>query len=179
MSRITKVVIVVLFLLLQVFSGYGVASWYVAHAQDAPTVCREPEALNQFVFHIPATWNDPDLPSWTALGDGYAMDNETTIRIDALTQVEIYGEGFPQWEQDLRVGQALVFSYDYTMIVIGDDQTPLCDAFGYPPPMDTSSIAQNRLNANVVGICPMYAIDATHGGMVCLWGLPEATNAQP
>lgn len=104
---------------------------YDVHAEeDTATVCRTVDG--QFRFHIPASWNDPDKASWWALGDGLSMLDETTVLLDPLTSVEIYGEGFPQWEQDLRVGQALVGSGDYSIILVGDINSSSCDVEDTP-----------------------------------------------
>lgn len=104
--------------------------------EEYATVCRQADNPTQFIFHVPASWNNPDLPSWWALGSDYEMLDETTIRVTALQEVEIYGEGFPQWEQDLQIGQALVGSWDYRQITTGDQNSPLCivDA---PPATET------------------------------------------
>lgn len=100
-------------------------------AQDEPvTVCQAQPG--QFIFHIPAAWNDPALASWWALGDGYSMRDETTVIVDALMTPDVYGEGQPEWLQNLKAGQALVGSGDYSQIIIADAQTPSCDAKGYP-----------------------------------------------
>lgn len=117
-------------------------------SDDLVTVCRDAQSPTQFMFHIPAEWNNPELPSWWALGDGYWMVDDTTIQVDALIEgeVESYGEGFPQWEQDLRVGQALVGSGDYSVIVVGDENTPFCgvpvEPTAMPEPVPTVEYQQ-------------------------------------
>jgi len=123
---------------------------YAVHAQDVPTpsVCQQADNPTQFVFHIPPEWNNPDLPSWWALGDGYSMVDDTTIVVDALTQVESYGEGFPQWEQDLHPGQALVGSWDYATILVGDEKTAVCGDVATTIPPTEQNAANGQVSRN-------------------------------
>ena len=135
-------------------------------SDDLVTVCRDAQSPTQFMFHIPAEWNNPELPSWWALGDGYWMIDDTTIQVDALTQIESYGEGFPQWEQDLRVGQALVGSGDYSVIVVGDENTPFCGALVEP-----TATSEPTIEAPVVQQAVSQPIMNT--GRTCVVKYPE------
>lgn len=102
---------------------------YDVHAEeDSPTVCRTSDG--QFRFHIPASWNDPELPTWWALGDSYETLDETTIQVEPLTNPDTYGEGNPNWAQSLQAGQALVGAGDYSVILVGDVNSAPCDVEG-------------------------------------------------
>ena len=111
----------------------------ITHAQDAaqPIVCRDVDyGYGSFVIRIPPEWNNPDLASWWVLADGFGAYAEpadgVTFRADALTRVDVYGEGNPQWEQDLKVGDVVVGSGDYSVIVVANQNTPECDSNDYP-----------------------------------------------
>lgn len=123
-------------------------------AQDVVTVCRDTDiAENMFLFTIPEEWNNPDLASWTALGAGYEMIDATTIRVQALEEWGVYGEGQPEWILAVKVGQALVTSGDYSVIVTGDANTRPCNR-----PVDAPPKAAT---------CPSIAIDGVTGKPYC------------
>lgn len=143
-------------------------------AQDAaPTICRDPEIPTQFVFHVPAAWNDPDIGSWSVLASALSEIDSTTFRADPITQVETYGEGYPDWQYKIKVGQVVIFSADYSLIVFADDQTPLCDARGYPAATDTPVPAQNSANANVVGNQVVSEPVPTSSAATCVIKYPQ------
>jgi len=142
MSREDKFLAIVFFcaLLLAIFG-----LWFdtaVANAQDDPvSVCQLPDG--RFEFSFPEAWNNPDLPSWQALGSNYDYQmGSASIIVNPLQEVEIYGEGFPEWEQNLKIGQALLFSGDYAIITVADASTPLCATI-------TPTPAQNAANDRV------------------------------
>lgn len=142
---------------------------FPAKAQDnIPTVCRDNNDTTLFIFHIPSEWNNPDLPSWWAWGSFYQPINDTTIIVTASQEVEIYGEGFPQWEQDLRVGQALVGSGDYSIILVGDANTALCDV-PTQSPTENAPMPTVELKSAI----PIVPVPVVSTGRVCTIKYPE------
>lgn len=121
-----------------------------ARAQDAalqPVICRDADyGYGSFVIRVPSEWNNPDLASWWVLADGFGAyanpSDGVTFRADALTHVDVYGEGNPQWMQDLQIGDLVVGSGDYSVIVVANQTTVECDENDYPvstpvPPVPT------------------------------------------
>ena len=122
-----------------------------AQEQDTASVCRDANDPTQFTFHIPAAWNNPDLANWWYLGDWSSVDQievntPTTIQVGALTTwTDVVGPDNPQWEQDIKNGQAIVGSGDYATILVGDEKTAVCGGVATITP----PTAQNTANGQV------------------------------
>lgn len=138
-----------------------------AKAQDVSvaTVCRDVDyGYGSFVIRIPAEWQNPDLASWWVLADGFGAYDDVTpnvYRADALTKVDVYGEGNPQWAQDLKVGDVLVGSGDYSFVGVYNQSTPECDANDFPvstevptPEPTCSAVAYNSANGQAYCYVP-------------------------
>lgn len=127
-----------------------------ASAQDSITVCRDPRfPTGRIEFRgMPDGWNTDPAQGWWILADGSGYYPATehysnTIVADVLVEgeVQILGEGFPEWEQNIAVGDALIGNGDYTIILKGNAESPECDVstspvqepgYTYPEPTPTT-----------------------------------------
>jgi hypothetical protein len=105
---------------------------FPARAQDNPiTVCRRDGYYNpiRLEFHnIPLNWfvwNDATAPSWGYWAEGVAMGPEDGVLLaDALT---VDTDGY-------SAGTAVLVDYTDNWTLVGDENTPLCDAPVEPTP---------------------------------------------
>lgn len=167
----TQIYILIVIALVSLLGWLGRVS-----AQDAGQVvlCQDVSyGVGSFVFHIPASWNNPDIASWWVLADGFGAYSDpsdgVTFRADWLTNyTDILGEGFPTWEQNIKNGQVLIGSGDYSTIAVGDANTPACDSNGYPVAPSTPAYTPDQ--------CPAWASVEGSDQKVCLWSLPAPTS---
>lgn len=147
-----------------------------AKAQDLPQpiVCRDTDyGYGSFVIRTPVEWDNPDLASWWVLADGfgaYADGVPDVYRADALTHVDIYGEGNPQWMQDLKVGDVVVGSGDYEVIVVANQDTAECDANDFPVAPASTPEPDNST-------CTAVAVNSANGEAYCY--TPQANGVVP
>lgn len=96
------------------------------NAQSAGTdqiyVCRDPrfETVRLEFHNIPADWLDPDGIGWWYLADGAGL-YENILVADALVEYEINDP--PTY----FAGQAVIGNGDYSVILVGDADSALCD----------------------------------------------------